>query len=566
MWNRKQHQRFLPTLPEYFAMQVAAPAEKRTPQQRRFLRCAGQKHFLQTVLALAVILPIGLVAISSVRQRWQNAEDHRKRIEETIFRGDVGDFVALFQDLHNDREILSSTSRPWLNSTNEKHRIRTRLLSTALDPTSFKSLVNDLGKIEPQLSKQVIEIASHCSDAKPLLFDVIKESTKLEAEDVRAAVLLACLGNSEHVERMLDDRNSPSQTNLFFRYALEWDADPQLWINLALSKKSPAGVIYYSLCLLGSYPDTDLPSDLPWRDIDDLQASQDAGVSAAAKWLLEKSPTSKGQVDPARSASFTGTRAQHRVLGCGLEQVKIDAGRSNRPILLTRIELKNPKIQVDEQFWISNAAVANAEFEIFLKEFESAEHPDIKTIERSTKRDTDLEFNARRSVTGLNARLVLMYCNWLSRREDLVPAYAIESEGFTTIEGASGFRLPTVAQIAYAAEFGRCNSPKAISTEKTISPLAVQAFHKSKVEPLNQLVHNRFEISRFTKSLMPNRAGIHFDMEASDCLALEGTQVCIVGITQDGYIAFPPPFNNPFDNPLDLSSLWLVSECHDVQP
>jgi hypothetical protein len=89
--------------------------------------------------------------------------------------------------------------------------------------------------------------------------------------------------------------------------------------------------------------------------------------------------------------------------------------------------------------------------------------------------------------------------------------------------------------------------------------MSVQAFRKSKCEELFQAENNRFKIPRLVKCLMPNRAGIHFDLDAYDCLAIDGTQVCKIGVTEDGYVAFP--VSN--DIPHHLGTLWLVSECDD---
>ena len=562
MWNRKQHQRFLPTLPEYVAMRVSAPADKRSPRQRHFLRCAGRKHLTRAVLVLAAIATVGLIAVSSWRQRHQNIEDHRKQVVERVegtIRGDVQDFIDLLNDLEKDQATIAIASRPWMDSTVEKHRTRTRLLSAAINKSSFSPLITELGKIEPQLSKQVIAVASQCADAKPLLLDVVNRASKLDATVVRAAVSLACLGDTEHVVRMLDDRQGPNQTNQFFYHALEWDADPLLWFNLATSRHSSPSVTYYALGLLGSYPAAELPARLPWSRVTSLQSSHDAGVSQAAKWLLDKSPAAQQFVALA-------VTARHRVLACGLEQVRIEPGESNRPISVLHLELLNSKIKVSEPFWLSCAAVTNAEFEVFQKEFAGAVNSDIRPIERSTQRRQEVELAPGRTVTGLNPLLTLEYCNWLSRRAGLENAYEIlpkaidlqDSARFRVIDGATGFRLPSISQLAYAAEFGLHETQKPQSTVKTAttmkSQLAVRAFRKSQCEPLNQ-EENRFKDSRLAKNLIPNRAGVHFDLDAYDCWAMEGNQICSFGMTQQGFIAFHQESNDPHH----LLSLWLVS-------
>ena len=560
MWNRKQHHRFLPTLPEFVAMQVAAPAEKRTPQQQRFLRSAGRKHLLYALLVLAVVAPVSLVAILSIRQHERNVEEHQKqvveRVEEAI-NGYVSDFSDLMNDLDDDQAIVSKAARPWEDSPIVKHRTRTRLLFAAINKSGIEKLVLDLGRIEPQLSRHFITAARNSEDAKPLLFEVINKASELEplkAEEVRAAVSLACLGDTAHLLRMLDDTKEVAQTNLFLSHALEWDADPLLWTELALSKRS-ANVTYYALCLLGSYPDADLPHNMPWRDIAGLQTSPDAGVSSAARWLLKKSPAAKDLIVPARSP-------QHRVLGCGLEQVRIAAGQSYRPVSALNFVLDNARINTVEPFWISCAAVTNAEFDVFLKDFESSDHSGINSIVRQWKRNKELELDRGRSVTGLNPLLVAKYCNWLSLRESLEPVYDILPDSVASSAagrirvnaGANGFRLPSISQIALAAEFGLTQTPISKKPE-----LAVRGFRKSQREDLDHEKSNRFKISRLASSLMPNRAGIHFDLEAYDCWTIEGCKSCSVGFTDDCYVVFSQDEMSPHHS----IALWLVSGCQE---
>ena len=93
------------------------------------------------------------------------------------------------------------------------------------------------------------------------------------------------------------------------------------------------------------------------------------------------------------------------------------------------------------------------------------------------------------------------------------------------------------------------------------SQLAVRAFRKSQCEPLNQ-EENRFKDSRLAKNLIPNRAGVHFDLDAYDCWAMEGNKICSFGMTPQGFIAFHQESNDPHH----LLSLWLVSACHDEPP
>ncbi len=577
MWNRKQHYRFLPTLPEFVAMQVATRPNKRSPEHRRFLRRAGRKHFLRALMALAFLAPVSLIAVSSIRQHQKNIEEHRKHVVERVeaaICGDVADFIVLMNDrdicLGDDQWIASKATRPWEDSPVKKHRTRTRLLLAASQKAGFEKIVDDLGKVEPQLSKKFIEISHQFQHAKPLLNEVIKRrsisgtsiSAMLGVEEVRAAISLASLGDAEPLVQMLDDSIGPAQPNLVFSHALEWDTDPGLWIDLALSKRS-ASVTYYALCFIGSYPAAELPTSMPWQSIAALQESPDAGVSSAATWLLEKSPVGKDLV-------VTACSPLHRVSHCGLQQIRVGAGKCSRTVSAINFKLNEVEIKVEKPFWLSCSAITNAEFDLFLKGLSGTEGSDTKPIERTNRRSTELELNAGRSVTGLNPILAAKFCNWLSEKHKLTPAYQILPKPSVSeasvledwgrvkiIAGANGFRLPSISQIAYAAEFGLVNSEVAKKSQ-----VAVRAFRKSMQTDLNQDESNRFDISRLARSLMPNRAGIHFDLDAYDCWAVADTRVCGIALTNTGYVVHAREDLLPHS----ATALWIVSDGDDGAP
>ncbi len=567
MWIRKQHHRFLPTLPEFIAMQIATPPKTRSPEHRRFLRSAGRKHFLRALIALAVITPVTLIAVSSARQRQHSIEQHQKHIVEKVenaIRNKVHYFKELMSDARKDLDyhpqLVSEAARPWEDSSVEIHRIRAQLLLAAIQKTGFEKLLDDLDKIEPQLCKEFVQTAHHFENAKRLLNEVINNSPEpgmLGTKEIRAAISLACLGDREYLLQMLDVTRNANQTNFFFSRALEWDADPSLWIELALSQKS-ANVTYYALCLIGSYPLADLPPKMPWQDIANLQQSPDAGVSSAAKWLLKKSPDANANAVRADSPG-------RRVLRCGLEQVKIDAGKSSRTVSPLGFELKNREVIVEQAFWLSSAPVSNADFNVFLK-LAANELLGIKPIERSHERLDELEFDRGRAVTGLNPMLAAKYCNWLSVRQGLKPAYSIlTSQDFSEdsgrvqlIEGADGFRLPTFEQIAYTAEFGLVE-PKFASEMQ----MAVKAFHRNNGEELDQIELTRYAIARHVKSLMPNRAGIHFDFEAYECWAVAENQVCTIGLATLGKFLV---HNREDREASPFAALWLVSDASGSAP
>lgn len=564
MWSRNQHQRFLPTLPEFVAMQVAAPREKQSPAHRRFLRTAGHKHFARTLIALAFVIPVCMVAVNSIVQHQRNVKERQKfvveRVETAICGESMVEFLELMNQLDDDQTLVAMAARPWEDSRGQKQRIRARLLLAAIHKSGVERLVADLGELDSQLSRQFIEISRTSEDAKPSLQRIINRTSRLESlhpKSVRAAISLACLGNVEPLLQMLDDKQSSARTNRFLQHALDWETHPSIWVDLALSERS-ANATYYALCLLGSYPESDLPGNMPWHAIAALQSSADAGVSMAAKWLLDKTPAAQKRIAKTHSP-------RHRILNCGLEQILVDGGEWSRPISAINSELSKAGNKVDKPFWLSCAAVTNRDFEEFLKSTEYTETSAACPIERSKYRSPELELQSDRAVTGLSPILAARYCNWLSGRENLVPAYEIlpESPGMgdsgrvKMVEGANGFRLPYISEIACAAEYGLVENSRPKQTQ-----LPVRAFHKSRNEDLDLDESNRFSIARSARALMPNRAGIQFDFHMYECWSVADAQVCSIGWVSDKYLVHFRADKTAHP----LAALWLVSECHESVP
>ena len=125
------------------------------------------------------------------------------------------------------------------------------------------------------------------------------------------------------------------------------------------------------------------------------------------------------------------------------------------------IRLTAPQADIPEQpYWMASREVTRGEFEAFFKDASS-------DIQKPTDRDeSKLNSYDDKSPTGEHPAQnvswydAVLYCNWLSRKDKLTPAYksvgkvkkmtsvaeAIEVDIWQPVEEANGYRLPSVLE------------------------------------------------------------------------------------------------------------------------
>lgn len=103
------------------------------------------------------------------------------------------------------------------------------------------------------------------------------------------------------------------------------------------------------------------------------------------------------------------------------------------------------EVELTRPFYMATTAVTNEQFREFRAKHSSG-------IVQRTSLDND-----RYPVVRISWSDAVAYCNWLSRREGLPPAYA-NDQLITPVN--TGYRLPTEAEWAYAARFAQDRSLK----------------------------------------------------------------------------------------------------------
>ncbi len=548
IWGRRQEQRYLPTLTELLEMQIAVPRKQLNAAQRAYLRAATRVQASVCSMALGVILILGLVGWYSLHlfQQSQRVQDASVAAQvDSALHGDASFFPVLANKLSDEPFRVQKLSQPWLFASDPVVRTRAKLLYGFANEASFEQIVLDFPVIEPALGPSVLKLAQACPDSTLLVRQLYDSCPAASITQMRAAITLAYLGELESLCQLLDFSSGGDVNDLCFHQALTWRGGVDLWSKLLQANYS-SGANYHALGVLASYPEEDLPADFSWYRVEDLCQALEPSVRGTANWFLQQA----GRPAPDHPVPSPSIRS----FSPGIELVRIDPGtlelkqsvvRVGRQNLSNRIEFSNP-------IWISQTAITNRQFEPFLHEIkESATLAKQLPSSSASARAPELEKNPDRPVTGYEIEYLYAYCNWLSCRAGLAPAYQavpLESqEGsasadgpaypkslsslkrsarFTLVANANGFRLPTARELVFAFS--------ATSTEPSLlgTPLGI----KEKRDP--QLIVDSldgfYSRSDLARDFIPNRFGVHFMEYCYMDLVEDEGQVDNLAILQNG--------------------------------
>lgn len=493
MWERQADRRFLPSALECVSILRATRQIRKTVKQREYLAQAVKLHGVRLGVGMLAVLIACTLIYRGLAAQW-NADAHEKELVRVQFQllltsnpAQVPTTIENLLRMSQRELVVDLASQAQFEPRNE---LRCMLLRARLQPDAWGIVLNRLDQLELAAGEAVIVGAQEEPLVKEALLSLF-QSADSEKARVRAAITLAYLDEYGPIEELLDFSSGADVSLETVRTAAFWKArdSVQIWQPLLASKS--ASVRYCAIAILGSFPQPSLAREFPQLELELVRLMQGPYRSQqAVRWLARQA---KVQFFAHSRAGRIGLDWLPTIFSFDMVKVSVEPlpeacsqGYSGVPNANLDVPMYHSRV------WLTSTCVP-AEI---LQEFYD-EHPELE-------RPEDLEKAPDKAVgKQFNFADVGLFCNWLSEREGLEPAYSGQvhptagNHPGLRPRATGGYRIPTSEELlcGLAGSLDTWKSPKMATT-------VYEASGRSFEE--NIIRHDR-EID----AMLPNTIGIY---------------------------------------------------------
>ena len=281
--------------------------------------------------------------------------------------------------------------------------------------------------------------------------DLLRVGLKNEnapAMKVRWAMTLLSLGEELHVRQMLKSQGDPVKRTLFLKHFRSWPGDLSVVRGLLESEHEIDSDFRSGLCAaLGRLEKKLVPkqvADALTKTLLHLHRhAGDGATHSAAFWALNQWKVEVPAINQ-RTEAADGFHWYTNTLGMTMLHIPDGSFRMGSEVKMNERPIHTVRV---ESFYLCNREVTHRQFAMWLQD--EAEANSEKAEESDGK-------SADKPVQTVNWIEAVRFCNWVSRKENLVPCYEQkDAEGqWQLITTANGYRLPSEAEWEYACRAG----------------------------------------------------------------------------------------------------------------
>jgi serine/threonine protein kinase/formylglycine-generating enzyme required for sulfatase activity len=465
-WTQSRDNRFLLSLKEYLAAQLAVPRWQRTVEQRALLRASRRRHALRYGGLLIAVL-----AASFLLQRYVASVQHASRLRqsnvlvEALLRASPEGVSHGVEELRPLRDLAVPLLRAHFADTSLdfRHRLHAAVALAAFGEVEERFLLDSIAAAPASEGQNVIAAVASTEES---VAAQLRERIRGESDPrvrLRLAATLLHLGDSTAARDVLAYRPDPAERVAFIVDFASWRGD--LSRLPALLRNSNDSALCSGLCAaLGLIP----PDQLDEAQLEGLKAAfgelyaraADAATHSAAGWALRRWSVQPADPAPGESAD---TARPWFVNRHGMTLIAVSPGTFTEGDLQSDGSRPRP-VTLIRPFFLGDREITLDQF----RRFQADPDPTIEKPANWVPPETGVSPSGDCPVVAVNRDDALLFCNWLSRCEGRRSCYRrvrakqeasasgkpVEHDMWCCDFDADGYRLPTEAEWEYACRAG----------------------------------------------------------------------------------------------------------------
>jgi formylglycine-generating enzyme required for sulfatase activity len=492
-WSARPENRRLPTSWEYLGTRLLTRRRAWTASERRMMRVALRVHGVRWCAAGLVLVVLGLsihryVTAQHAILAAQQDESQRKQaalVVQAMLTGPVEAVSYALDNLNRFRahavpmlEQVSSNT-----AIHPAQRLRATSVLAYYGDVRHDALVEGIDEAAPADCDMIVGALNHDrSVATRRLVDGANKASAAKnlRRKARYAIVLLHLGDRAVAREMLALRPDPCERVQFIDTLSRWHGrtaglvaaidDPQDG-SLRSGICAGIGAIPFETLSYGEI-DAVRPTLVKW-----YQTASDPGTHAAAGWALRQW---REPLPELVSTSAPGARQDWYVNSVGVTMVRVPPLQVAQPA-----REHKPTAQPASPFWLSDREVSRRLFQQFIDDGDyPADWKPAAWQGAETRRSQTFEHPVQK-VSWIDS---VLFCNWLSHKEQLRPCYQWTGSAWELDAAASGYRLPREREWELACRAGTTTCYVSGDEESLLKRFAV--YESNQTEPCASKIPN----------------------------------------------------------------------------
>jgi serine/threonine protein kinase/formylglycine-generating enzyme required for sulfatase activity len=558
LWNAKPENRHLPSWWEYLNIRCLTERKKWTEPQQRMMRRAGRVLGLRWGVVLVAMLISGLALQQVVshqqaylaEQAWQNDQKRAESLVEAVLTAPADGVPYAIENLRELREHAVPILRSRFSDTtiSMRHRLHAAFALASFGEVESEYISVSIAGAE---TRQCANILSALRKSGDSVEGGLRQAAG-EAEwkqdwrgKARVAIVALHLGFPYLAHEMFQFRPDPIQRTILIDTFESWHGDTVEFTPMVAETSDAA--FRSGICLaVGSIGGEAATPEVKraWEHLllDWYRNASDTGTHGASGWTLRQWEIPLPEIPPSHEPVHD---RQWYVNSVGMTMLRIAKGSYTRRMDVTD-EAKVQKVIISRPFFLSDREISLGMFQRFRREIEPENekpadqsgsggrlrprpHHPTQQIERNLPimccsdqpslavqpvqppdfgrpslsvffvqeplgPNEQISPTSEHPVQRVSWDEAVMFCNWLSMREGLIPCYERKEqptrglgetpeqpETWVFNTSANGYRLPTEAEWEYACGAGTTSKFSHGDDETLLQKYAV--FRESRTEP-----------------------------------------------------------------------------------